>query len=133
MVRSVMVRALHPLTFRCLRGAAMSAMHEDVHQRTQEEDQEGQPAEQMRSVFEDEKEAGDHEETRQDDIHDRQSTAVWVAFGVLVFHHLPPFRPVGAQADPFFVANNRGQRNRRSEEHTSELKSLMRTSYAVFC
>src|SRR3546814_17438868 len=74
MVRSVMVRALHPLTFRCLRGAAMSAMHEDVHQRTQEEDQEGQPAEQMRSVFEDEKEAGDHEETRQDDIHDRQST-----------------------------------------------------------
>src|SRR3546814_7815394 len=71
-----MVRALHPLTFRCLRGAAMSAMHADVHQRTQEEDQEGQPAEQMRSVFEDEKEAGDHEDTRQDDIHDRQSTAV---------------------------------------------------------
>src|SRR3546814_2491363 len=79
MVRSVMVRALHPLTFRCLRGAAMSAMHEDVHQRTQEEDQEGPPAEQMRSVFEDEKEAG------------------------------------------------------RSEGHTSELQSLMRTSYAVFC
>src|SRR3546814_7555280 len=24
-------------------------------------------------------------------------------------------------------------RNKRSEEHTSELKSLMRTSYAVFC
>src|SRR3546814_8053370 len=96
MVRSVMVRALHPLTFRCLRGAAMSAMHEDVHQRTQEEDQEGQPAEQMRSVFEDEKEAGDHEETRQDDIHDRQSTAV------------------------------------SSEEHTSELQSLMRISSAVF-
>src|SRR3546814_2055220 len=24
-------------------------------------------------------------------------------------------------------------RNRRSEEHTSELQSLMRTSYAVFC
>src|SRR3546814_8272998 len=26
-----------------------------------------------------------------------------------------------------------GCRNRRSEEHTSELKSLMRSSYAVFC
>src|SRR3546814_6946328 len=26
-----------------------------------------------------------------------------------------------------------GQRKRRSEEHTSELKSLMRISYAVFC
>src|SRR3546814_2145659 len=25
------------------------------------------------------------------------------------------------------------RRNRRSEEHTSELQSLMRTSYAVFC
>src|SRR3546814_3734825 len=26
-----------------------------------------------------------------------------------------------------------GQRDARSEEHTSELQSLMRTSYAVFC
>src|SRR3546814_10728055 len=26
-----------------------------------------------------------------------------------------------------------GQREERSEEHTSELQSLMRTSYAVFC
>src|SRR3546814_13529581 len=26
-----------------------------------------------------------------------------------------------------------GEPNRRSEEHTSELQSLMRTSYAVFC
>src|SRR3546814_8704879 len=26
-----------------------------------------------------------------------------------------------------------GDRDRRSEEHTSELQSLMRTSYAVFC
>src|SRR3546814_2523583 len=26
-----------------------------------------------------------------------------------------------------------GARNRRSEEHTSELQSLMRISYAVFC
>src|SRR3546814_8522122 len=28
---------------------------------------------------------------------------------------------------------NRAQRGRRSEEHTSELQSLMRISYAVFC
>src|SRR3546814_2166313 len=27
----------------------------------------------------------------------------------------------------------RGQRDHRSEEHTSELQSLMRISYAVFC
>src|SRR3546814_8437388 len=31
------------------------------------------------------------------------------------------------------VTNERPLRNRRSEEHTSELKSLMRNSYAVFC
>src|SRR3546814_19978947 len=30
-------------------------------------------------------------------------------------------------------ARRRGAAARRSEEHTSELKSLMRTSYAVFC
>src|SRR3546814_3346025 len=28
---------------------------------------------------------------------------------------------------------HRGNANHRSEEHTSELQSLMRTSYAVFC
>src|SRR3546814_9769211 len=36
---------------------------------------------------------------------------------------------VGALA----VAVGRGQRLQRSEEHTSELQSLMRISYAVFC
>src|SRR3546814_9186337 len=30
-------------------------------------------------------------------------------------------------------AGDRGDGKRRSEEHTSELQSLMRTSYAVFC
>src|SRR3546814_20565488 len=30
-------------------------------------------------------------------------------------------------------AGTRGQAGRRSEEHTSELQSLMRISYAVFC
>src|SRR3546814_5969659 len=29
--------------------------------------------------------------------------------------------------------DRRGQRRARSEEHTSELQSLMRSSYAVFC
>src|SRR3546814_3760788 len=31
------------------------------------------------------------------------------------------------------VAADPGQRRQRSEEHTSELQSLMRISYAVFC
>src|SRR3546814_12101677 len=31
------------------------------------------------------------------------------------------------------VRQRRGGRSRRSEEHTSELQSLMRISYAVFC
>src|SRR3546814_1233464 len=38
-------------------------------------------------------------------------------------------RPCAAGAEP---AGGRG-RTRRSEEHTSELQSLMRISYAVFC
>src|SRR3546814_2279888 len=36
--------------------------------------------------------------------------------------------PTGRQAD-----GAGGRRHRRSEEHTSELQSLMRISYAVFC
>src|SRR3546814_5941471 len=34
---------------------------------------------------------------------------------------------------PNFSAVRNGERTRRSEEHTSELQSLMRISYAVFC
>src|SRR3546814_3769720 len=42
-------------------------------------------------------------------------------------HPLPPFEALaGVLLDPL---DQRG----RSEEHTSELQSLMRTSYAVFC
>src|SRR3546814_9256101 len=37
-----------------------------------------------------------------------------------------------AEHDPPLLAHHVGQRV-RSEEHTSELQSLMRTSYAVFC
>src|SRR3546814_1822129 len=39
-------------------------------------------------------------------------------------------RVLGALA---FVAVRQHQRQARSEEHTSELQSLMRISYAVFC
>src|SRR3546814_1091363 len=46
-------------------------------------------------------------------------------------------RHVTATADVFglqlFVSHVRSPRPRRSEEHTSELQSLMRISYAVFC
>src|SRR3546814_6305429 len=48
-------------------------------------------------------------------------------------------QPIGRVRDPQTpgrVARSRfaqGSADRRSEEHTSELQSLMRTSYAVFC
>src|SRR3546814_8486930 len=41
-------------------------------------------------------------------------------------HQFSPFGPQEARA-------LRPAHSRRSEEHTSELQSLMRTSYAVFC
>src|SRR3546814_2201165 len=43
---------------------------------------------------------------------------------------LPPQRGSGTRLDP--VPPDR-RRDARSEEHTSELQSLMRISYAVFC
>src|SRR3546814_8080560 len=43
-----------------------------------------------------------------------------------------PSRPWGAPKGPVRGTRCRGGRD-RSEEHTSELQSLMRTSYAVFC
>src|SRR3546814_9813541 len=39
----------------------------------------------------------------------------------------------GAPMPPFRPAGHRRAHRRRSEEHTSELQSLMRISYAVFC
>src|SRR3546814_5155379 len=49
---------------------------------------------------------------------------------------LPP-RPVGTAPRPSAPAacadESAGRKMRRSEEHTSELQSLMRISYAVFC
>src|SRR3546814_1146405 len=38
-----------------------------------------------------------------------------------------------ADADPTWVIFTSGGTEARSEEHTSELQSLMRNSYAVFC
>src|SRR3546814_9276842 len=38
-----------------------------------------------------------------------------------------------SKAGPFQTLNVSGRSVRRSEEHTSELQSLMRISYAVFC
>src|SRR3546814_8020189 len=35
--------------------------------------------------------------------------------------------------DPYLAFTGRDDQQRRSEEHTSELQSLMRNSYAVFC
>src|SRR3546814_1639585 len=40
-----------------------------------------------------------------------------------------PVHPAGARQAP----GRAGRQERRSEEHTSELQSLMRISYAVFC
>src|SRR3546814_2751818 len=39
----------------------------------------------------------------------------------------------GDGADEAFMANAYARYTERSEEHTSDLPSLMRTSYAVFC
>src|SRR3546814_2410458 len=40
---------------------------------------------------------------------------------------------VGEEQQPFGIIVESTDRHQRSEEHTSELQSLMRTSYAVFC
>src|SRR3546814_1425876 len=53
-------------------------------------------------------------------------------------HHVPE-RGIQARVEdldhlrPARAQQARGQRRLRSEEHTSELQSLMRISYAVFC
>src|SRR3546814_9253206 len=44
----------------------------------------------------------------------------------------PPFGPIARGVAPPRLAKI-AQRRQRSEEHTSELQSLMRISYAVFC
>src|SRR3546814_2189176 len=56
---------------------------------------------------------------------------------------IPQIRAIGASGEERFAADRlecahrrihaAGQQRKRSEEHTSELQSLMRISYAVFC
>src|SRR3546814_8885056 len=41
--------------------------------------------------------------------------------------------PRSGRREPRYRHDAEGRRHRRSEEHTSELQSLMRSSYAVFC
>src|SRR3546814_6276223 len=45
----------------------------------------------------------------------------------------PGFPPASAPAEPGIRVGLPVSPSRRSEEHTSELQSLMRISYAVFC
>src|SRR3546814_10070376 len=52
----------------------------------------------------------------------------------LEFEGLPPYDLVRSYYSAFGLAEAAAQRfDHRSEEHTSELQSLMRISYAVFC
>src|SRR3546814_12578261 len=55
-----------------------------------------------------------------------------VITGTQVLRHAEPILLLGIPEDDLihFIAQYTG---RRSEEHTSELQSLMRISYAVFC
>src|SRR3546814_7812776 len=64
-----------------------------------------------------------------DDLHVRIDRVVAAGPGVVVFGLQAERRADhGAEGDVFELAAER-----RSEEHTSELQSLMRISYAVFC
>src|SRR3546814_7970694 len=55
----------------------------------------------------------------------------WAAFDIRVNALAPGYIETDLNRD--FFASDAGQRLIRSEEHTSELQSLMRISYAVFC
>src|SRR3546814_4910367 len=66
------------------------------------------------------------------------ATADVVLYDALISDELLRFAP--ASAKKVFVGKRAGEHaytqdqiNHRSEEHTSELQSLMRISYAVFC
>src|SRR3546814_6581281 len=57
----------------------------------------------------------------------------------IIFDDIAPFGPAGVRIHAFHARRDilarrqPGHQRRRSEEHTSELQSLMRISYAVFC
>src|SRR3546814_8986240 len=68
---------------------------------------------------------------------DLQETAARLPLDRLLIETDSPFlAPVphrGRPCEPAFVADTARFLANRSEEHTSELQSLMRISYAVFC
>src|SRR3546814_8967785 len=55
------------------------------------------------------------------------------AAGVERLAHLSGIGSDPGSSSPYIASRGRGEQAVRSEEHTSELKSLMRTSYAVLC
>src|SRR3546814_2628170 len=46
---------------------------------------------------------------------------------------IDPTRPIGGEDASILLIDRQAEGGVRSEEHTSELQSLMRISYAVFC
>src|SRR3546814_9564649 len=71
------------------------------------------------------------EDAEQRDQHRGQRQRVFGVFGRFADRRL---RQHGIERDMNPATEQRGDRQyRRSEEHTSELQSLMRISYAVFC
>src|SRR3546814_4735467 len=61
-------------------------------------------------------------------------TKSW-SIGMSFARRAPSWAPLSCGFSAIFAktAPNRSPRSQRSEEHTSELQSLMRHSYAVFC
>src|SRR3546814_7762502 len=79
---------------------------------------------------------------------DQGATSSWYMLSAMGFYPVDPSSQDYIIGSPVFddvsldmgngeklriVAKNNSPANARSEEHTSELQSLMRTSYAVFC
>src|SRR3546814_6715198 len=57
----------------------------------------------------------------------------WSLSGFTGVEAAGPYDVTIRQGDSFAISATGPQAELRSEEHTSELQSLMRTSYAVFC
>src|SRR3546814_10057187 len=73
-------------------------------------------------------------------VNDRERSD-WISEGLAEYYAIELLRRAGGMSDERYQSlNDRFARDskrvttlRRSEEHTSELQSLMRISYAVFC
>src|SRR3546814_7865044 len=65
--------------------------------------------------------------------HDTQSLSRKVLFWPATMRESNPMPSIVKANVPWVSSQARMQRLHRSEEHTSELQSLMRISYAVFC